>query len=303
MSSFSISVPATSANIGPCFDSAGVALNLYLTLQVSKADNWEFVSSSPLLPSVTEYEDHFIYQIAKQTAEKYNKKLPACKVVMDSEIPLARGLGSSASAIIAGIELANQLCSLSLTTEEKLQYATDIEGHPDNAAPALFGGFIISAQLKDKIEWIQLPVLAVDIVVYIPNFELKTEAAREVIPAQFSKDKATAASGISNILIASLLAGNYGLAGKMMEEDLFHEPYRAELIPRYDEIKQEARNLGAYGTVISGAGPTMISFAPKGDGQAIAEKMGEKLPGYMVKRLAIDQSGVRVDIKMEKTAD
>ncbi|PAV30473.1 homoserine kinase [Virgibacillus profundi] len=304
MKDFTISVPASTANIGPCFDSAGAALNLYLTLQVSEADNWEIEQHSELLPDETNYEENFIYQIAKQTAERHNKQLPACKVIITSDIPLARGLGSSASAVIAGIELANQACELSLSTEEKLHYGTEIEGHPDNVAPALLGEMVISVKTSDhEIDWIQLSDLNLDVIVYIPNIELKTEEARNVLPANYSRDSATTASSISNILIASLLKGDYNLAGKMMEKDLFHEPYRANLIPNYKNIKKEAKSFGAYGTVISGAGPTMISFVPKGEGQAIAEHMKTVYKDYQVNMLEVDRVGVQVTQSLKRAAE
>ncbi|MEC5425462.1 homoserine kinase [Virgibacillus sp. C22-A2] len=295
MNDFSISIPASSANLGPGFDSLGLALNLYLTLHVTAADKWDIEHKSPLLPAKTPCEDHFIYQIAKQTAERHHKQLPPCKVVVTTDIPLARGLGSSASAVIAGIELANQVCGLSLSQEEKIQYGTDIEGHPDNIAAALLGGVVITALTADnQINWIHLDDLNVDVIVYIPDFELKTEQAREVLPENLSREQSTAASAISNLVVAALLSGDYKLAGKMMEKDLFHEPYRAELIPGYHDIKLEAKNNGAYGTVISGAGPTMISFAPKGEGSGIANHMQRILTDYQVSALTIDQEGSQV---------
>ncbi|MFA1820957.1 homoserine kinase [Virgibacillus oceani] len=295
MSSFRITVPASSANIGPAFDSAGLALNLHLTLQVTKAEKWEFEHRSPLLPEPTSHEDHFIYLVAKRIAEQHDKQLAPCSVVMESEIPLARGLGSSASAVIAGIELANQVCSLHLTKEEKLNAATEIEGHPDNVAPALFGGLIISATTEgDNVHSIKLKELDTDLILYIPKIELKTEAAREVIPKAFSKEEAVSANSISNVMIAALITGDYILAGKMMENDLFHEPYRAALIPGYSEIKQMAREFGAYGTVISGAGPSLISFVPKGKGTQIAEQLRLLFKEHQILSLKMDQDGVQV---------
>lgn len=295
MNMFTITVPASSANIGPGFDSAGMAVNLYLTLEVETQDKWEFIHRSPCLPEDTNYQEHFIYLIAKQIAEKYNKSLSPCKVTVQSDIPLARGLGSSSSAVIAGIELANQLCNLSLTIEDKLQIATDIEGHPDNVAPALFGGLIVAAMpTEEKVDHIKVENLDLDLVLYIPDVELKTSDARSVLPTQLSRTEATTASGISNVMIASLIAGDYHLAGKMMEYDQFHEPYRAKLIPNYDLIKQEAKKLGSYGTVISGAGPTMISFVPKNKGQSIATEMDKQLTDYQVTVLKIDNQGLQI---------
>ncbi|MBY7142145.1 homoserine kinase [Virgibacillus sp. NKC19-3] len=302
MKNFTITVPASTANLGPAFDSAGIALNLYLTLDVVESQQWELENHSPFLPTTTYVEDHLIYRVAAQIAKRHNKALPACKVTLTSDIPLARGFGSSASAVIAGIELANQVCDLSLSQEEKLQYGTEVEGHPDNIAPALLGGFTITTKLSEtEVDWIKAPDLDVDVVGYVPHFELKTEAARNVLPDHFSREHAITASSISNLLIAFLLSGNYERAGKMMEADLFHEPYRAKLIPRYQEMKEEAKMCGAYGTVISGAGPTMISFTPKGKGKAIAGQMQSVLMDYQVTALEIDPSGLQI-INSEKTA-
>ncbi|WP_010651903.1 homoserine kinase [Oceanobacillus massiliensis] len=292
MKPFRISVPASSGNVGPGFDSMGLAESLYLSLEVKESDQWEF--SSPSFPG-TSYEDHFIYQIAKQTAERHNRQLPSCSIAETSDIPLARGLGSSASAILAGIELANQLCGLSLSSAAKLRYGAEIEGHPDNIAPALFGGLVISTVTKEEIDWIRIPVLDVDLVLYIPEVELKTEKARQVLPEDYPRSHASTASGISNIVIAALLTGDFNLAGRMMERDLFHEPYRSPLIPNYEEIRREAKKLGAYGTVISGAGPAMLSFVPKGAGQAVAVQMQNLLGDYQVKSLDIDVDGLTVE--------
>lgn len=294
MTMLTISVPASSANIGPGFDSVGVAINRYLTLQVNQAHSWEFTHQSPYLPKVIDYQDHLIYQVAKQVATHYETILPPCKVTVQSEIPLARGLGSSASAVIAGIELANQLLDLSLANDEKLLLATKIEGHPDNVAPALLGGFIISVKTEDTVDYVRVDDLPLDLVLYIPDVELKTKDSRDVLPASFSRNDAACASGISNLFIGSLLTNNFQLAGKMMEKDLFHEPYRAKLIPNYDEIKEKAKKFGAYGTVISGAGPTMLSLVPKGEGKALATNMAKHLPNYEISNWKIDYHGLQV---------
>ncbi|MFZ3577297.1 homoserine kinase [Virgibacillus sp. DJP39] len=290
-----ISIPASSANLGPGFDSIGLALNRYLTLQVNEQEKWEIEHISHFLPLNTDYEDHFIYKIADTIAHWHNKTLPGCKVIVDSEIPLARGLGSSASAVLAGIELANQLCDLSLTDEQKLLYGTEIEGHPDNIAASLFGGIVVTAMTQNEtIDYIKMPTPNLDIVAYIPNFELKTDRARNVLPQSFSIKNATKASAISNVMIASILTGDHTLAGKMMESDLFHEPYRSDLIPNYVMIKQEAKKGGAFGTVISGAGPTMISFTTSGKGAVVSAYMTGKLSKYEVDALKISRNGLRV---------
>lgn len=119
MKNFTITVPASSANLGSAFDSAGIALNLYLKLDVVEAEQWELETRSHFLPATTYVEDNLIYQVAEQTAKRHNQALPACSVIVTTDIPLARGFGSSASAVIAGIELANQVCELSLFSGRK----------------------------------------------------------------------------------------------------------------------------------------------------------------------------------------
>lgn len=294
---FTIITPASSANIGPGFDSAGVALSRYLTLQVTPATQWEFTHITPLIPPLRNYKDHYIYKVANRVAHTHKKTLSPCHITMDSEIPLARGLGSSASAIVAGIELANQLCNLELTEAEKLKHAVDIEGHPDNVAAALFGGFVVTVKMGEEASYKKLPSIDTDLVLYIPNFELRTEDARRVLPENLPMKDAATASGVSNLMISALLTGDYELAGKMMESDMFHETYRAKLIPNYYEIRTNARELGAFGTVISGAGPTMISFAPNGKGETIANEMRKSLPDYEVQALRLDEGGLQVSYK------
>ncbi len=297
MSGMMISVPASTANIGPGFDSIGMALSRYLTLHVTEHDGeWMFEHRSPHLPIAPDAKDHFIYKVAERMAAQYEAILPVCKVIVESEIPLARGMGSSASAVIAGIELANQLCSLQLTPKEKLNWASHFEGHPDNVGAALFGGLVITAVTKDnKIEFIQNSELNLDLVLFIPDFELKTDASRKVLPNEYTREVAATANGISNVMIAGFLSGNYQLAGQMMEEDLFHEPYRAPLIPNYKDIRRQAKELGAWGTVISGAGPTMISFAPKGTGASIAKQLQTQYADYTVEHMEIDRKGLYVE--------
>src|SRR5690625_1183730 len=134
-----ITVPGSSANVGPGFDSVGIAVGRYLTLRVRKSNEWKFSHETPDIPEVDNYDNHFIYKVAKQVADWHGTLLPPCHVEMHSEIPLARGLGSSASAIVAGIELANQLCHLQLSEDTKFTYAVKIEGHPDNVTNCLFG--------------------------------------------------------------------------------------------------------------------------------------------------------------------
>jgi|SRR5690625_3901540 len=295
MKSFMLKIPASSANMGAGFDSIGLAVQRYLTLKVETSDSWEFIHQSASLPTYTNPEDHFIYKVALHIAQKFKKSLRPCQVTMTSEIPLARGLGSSATAVVAGIELANQICSLKLTKEQKLHEATLLEGHPDNVAPSIFGGCIIT-NISDsgEINYVKIDSLKVDLIIAIPDVELKTEKARQALPTEISFQRAVKASSVGNLMIAAFLQKNYTLAGKMMESDLLHEPYRAKLIPNYKMIRTLAKNLGAYGTVISGSGPTMISFAPQNKGEQIVKSLTEQLPDYAIEKTTIDTKGLQI---------
>jgi len=295
--SWSIKVPGSTANLGPGFDSIGLALGLYLELDVTLQDEWAFEHHSVHLPEKFTVEDHLVYKVAKETAERYNAVLPACKIVMRSELPLARGLGSSASAIVAGIEVANQVCDLNLTIEQKYTLASRIEGHPDNASASVCGGLTIGSTLPNgELELIYTQDVDAAFAVFIPNVELKTSEARKVLPAQYDKAYAVHASANANMLTAALLTKDYARAGKFMEHDLFHEPFRANLIPNYHEIRQTAKDAGAYGTAISGAGPTVISLLTKANVDSFVEKMRPLYPTYDIQAVHVDTTGVQVDV-------
>src|SRR5699024_5922938 len=286
------------ANMGPCFDSAGIALNRYLTLTVEESPVWEFKHEGDYLPPTIDFEDHLFYRIAKEVADRRGEKMRPSYVTVQSDIPLARGLGSSASAVLAGIELANQTTDLALSEDEKLTLETKFEGHPDNVAPALLGGLVFSTPLQNKtIAYERMSTLHMQLVVAIPDIKLRTDEARNALPLSYSRERATYASSLSNVMVAALLQENYTLAGEIMEEDLFHEPYRSPLIPNYEHIRTHAKKLGAFGTVISGAGPTMISFTNKQHQQHIAEGLQSLLPEYEVEMHSIDNQGLHVKVR------
>jgi homoserine kinase len=296
---FLIKVPASSANLGPGFDSVGIAVDLFLTLEVELNDKWEIRSLNDELNQFPTDESHFIFQVAMKTAEKYHKTLPACKAVMSSEIPLARGLGSSAAAIIAGIELADLAGELGLTQEEKLEISTEMEGHPDNVGASLYGGLVVGCYQNEQVDLIGFQDLSFEMVAMIPEETLLTKVSREVLPTSFKYKEAVQASATSNLLIAALLSENWSLAGKMMKLDLFHQPYRRSLIPFYQEIEEAAKKHGAFGVALSGAGPTVLCFAEKGSGTALADELQKEFKQMEAKVVKIENSGSRV-CRMEK---
>ena len=227
-----ITVPATSANIGPGFDSVGVALSKYLTIEIlEKSEKW-----------VVEHDLEFVpndeRNLLIKTALKVSKNLPPHRIKMTSDIPLARGLGSSSSVIVAGIELANQLGHLNLSKDDKLRFATNFEGHPDNVAPAIFGNLVIASYVNREVSAIVTDFPDVAFLAFIPNYQLRTSDSRGILPNQLSHKKAVAASSIANVAIAALMKGDMVTAGKAIESDLFHEQFRQRLVHEFYPIKQ-----------------------------------------------------------------
>ncbi|MFE8702351.1 homoserine kinase [Cytobacillus sp. FJAT-54145] len=296
-----IRVPGSTANLGPGFDSLGLALSLYLTLDVEISDSWEVVMQSEELRAFPTDETNFIIKVAIETADKYNKSLSPCKITMKSDIPLARGLGSSAAAIIAGIELANVVGNLNLTNEEKFKVASEIEGHPDNVGASLYGGLVIGSQMDGEVEAIVYHNLDFDVVAVVPHQELLTKESREVLPKQYSSDEAVKASAVSNVFVAALLSKNYPLAGKVMKKDLFHQPYRKHFVPQLPFLEKFAEEHGAFGVALSGAGPTVICCVENNYEENLLEALTQQLPEMNIFRLRIDQVGSTVKVHSELT--
>lgn len=293
-SKWHITVPGSTANLGPGFDSVGLGLSLYLNLTVSLADEWEFIHKGDNVPADMTVENHLIYTIARDVAAKYGRELPPCHVEMTSELPLARGLGSSAAAIVGAIELADVVCGLSLSVQDKLNISSQIEGHPDNATASVLGGLTVSAMDEDGIvDTIHISEVDAAFVVYIPAVELKTSEARGVLPEKFDRGYAVRASANANMLAAALMMKDYERMGRYMEQDLFHEPFRAKLIPAYNEIREAAKQAGAYGTALSGAGPTLISLVPHNGAEQFAFAMTEAFPSHTVVLTKAALNGVK----------
>lgn len=286
-----IKVPGTTANLGPGFDSCGLALNIYLTLTVGEVqDKWEVIHS--LGEGIPNDQTNVIVT----TACKLCPELEPRKLWMTSEVPSTRGLGSSSAAIVAGIELANQLGNLKLTKQEKVTYATLIEGHPDNVAPAILGDFVVATKIEQEVYAVKHSFPETGILACIPDGELLTSESRNVLPEVLDYSIAVTASSIANVMISAVLANNLSLAGKMMEQDLFHEYYRKNLIPHLSAIRETANQLGAYGTFLSGAGPTVLTLVPPAKLNELQKKLEMNYPNATIKAVEIERNGVAVII-------
>ncbi|MFS9098332.1 homoserine kinase [Streptococcus infantis] len=287
-----IIVPATSANVGPGFDSVGVAVTKYLEIQVCE-EREEWMIEHQLGKWIPRDERNLLLKIALQIVPDLQPR----RLKMVSDIPLARGLGSSSSVIVAGIELANQLGNLKLTDHDKLQLATKIEGHPDNVAPAIYGNLVIASSVEGQVSAVVAPFPECAFLAYIPNYELRTRDSRGVLPKKLSYKEAVAASSIANVAIAALLTGDMVKAGQAIESDLFHERYRQELVREFATIKKVAKRNGAYATYLSGAGPTVMVLAEPDKMPKIKAELEKQPFKGKLHDLQVDTQGVRVEEK------
>ncbi len=249
-----ICVPASTANIGPGFDSFGCALALYNEYTFEPADHLEIIGCPPEFSN----EDNLVIVAFKRALEALQEPWTGLKLTVRSGIPFCRGLGSSAAVIVGGIRGANALHGNRLTTRQMLEIATELEGHPDNVAPALLGGFVISMMDGDKPLWIQRPVHPeLRFIALIPDFSLSTRKARSVLPPQIPRDDAVFNVAHAGVLPYALESGDEELIRAALQDRL-HEPYRRSLITDIETVEQTAREQGALSFCISGAGPTCL---------------------------------------------
>ena len=292
-----IIVPATTANIGLGFDSIGIAVDLYLTVTVVEPNN-EWKIEHPFGEAVPTNQENLIIE----TALAVCPTLQPHHLVCESDIPMTRGLGSSSSAIVAGIELANQLGKLNLTPKQKVEWATKLEGHPDNVAPAILGGLVVATydEESQEVDYLQKEIKSdIQGIALIPDFELSTKASRQVLPSEFVYSQAVQASSRSNVLVAALWQEDWENVSRIVEKDLFHEPYRETLIPFLTPVRKFAKEKEAIGTYLSGAGPTVMVLSSQDKATSIAQYLQEQLPSelgtYNIRVLSVDSLGVRVE--------
>lgn len=256
-----VQVPATSANLGSGFDSLGVALTMYNQVWLEESDS-VLISSRDSVKIPTD-KTNLIYETAEALYRKCGRKLPGLKIIQQNDIPMTRGLGSSSACIVAGLVGANRLLGNPLSKQDLVDFASEIEGHPDNTTPALCGGLVTSAMENSKIFSVSVPVAQnISFGVFIPPFELKTEVARGMLPAQYSREDSVFNLSRAALMTASLFSGSLKNL-RVAVQDRLHQPYREGLIPGLDTVFRLSYELGSYGTYISGAGPSIISIIDK----------------------------------------
>lgn len=271
-------VPATTANVGSGFDTLGIALSLYNEIYFKPEDSLSLLQSEFYVEGegkteISSGKSNMILQAMKAVSEKIGKDIPGGNFRLNNRIPLARGLGSSSSALVAGAFLANEYFGNILSKKEILNITAGLEGHPDNVAPAVLGGFCISSQKNDKVIVSKVKVdSAWKSVVVVPDFELLTEKARLVLPDTYERQAVVNNIRSLSFLLSAFFSQNPEFL-RLGLEDSVHVPYRLSLVPGGAEAIQNAYEAGAYGATISGSGPTMIAFTDEKNITSVGESM------------------------------
>ena len=292
-----VRVPATSANLGPGFDSLGIALNIYneyeFELKESKGLFFEGFEEE------FQNEDNIIFMAIKKVFDKYDFKFNGIRIkIIKQDIPISRGLGSSSSCIVAGLIGAFALMNMEINRDEILSLAVDIEGHPDNVCPAIFGGLVSTimvdnkkplyncVEVKDGIKFIAL----------IPRFKLSTEKARAILPKEVLFGDCIYNVGRAALLISCFSNGNYALL-KEATKDRIHERFRSKLIDNFDKVYNKSLELGALSCFLSGAGPTLMAIVDNEDISFVGNFtnfMEEQNINWDIKELKIDKHGAKI---------
>mgnify|MGYP001370672063 FL=1 len=270
-----VQVPASTANLGPGFDCLGMALELYNTVEVIPTSRGLVIDvSGEGAADLPRDEHNLVFQAVQRVFRQVGYSPAGLKLRLFNQIPVARGLGSSTSAIVGGVIAANLLSGGKLSVKEMVVLASSVEGHPDNVAPAVLGGIVVSVQAEGEVKYLKIqPPPGLKGVVAIPDFAFTTKTSREILPTQVTFQDATFNVGRVALLVAALQQGDLSLLGVAMEDRL-HQSLRSSYIPGFKKVLAAAKLAGARGVTLSGAGPTVIAFADS-NLDLIARVMGD----------------------------
>ncbi|HTG45022.1 MAG TPA: homoserine kinase [Verrucomicrobiae bacterium] len=286
-----VRVPGTTSNLGPGFDTLGVALRLYNYITVSRRESRKPVSNGAQPADISggamvrEAGDLFFRQTKTRRF--------AFKIIVTGDVPIARGLGSSVTVRLGVVGGLDRLAGTRLGRDRLLDLVTELEHHPDNAAPALFGGFTIAGMIGSGVRCLPFPVKnPARFVALIPRFELSTEAARKLVPETFSKADTVHNLNRTAFISAAFASGKYGVLRGMFE-DRVHQPYRERLLPQLSKVIQNGERAGAVGGWLSGSGSTIMCLATARTARPVATAMQAALPDSDLRILAADNDGLR----------
>lgn len=296
-----VKVPATTANMGPGFDSIGMALQIYNIVYAEEISTGLEIIIQEGSQDIPTDENNLIYQTILKFYGIIGKPVPGIRLIQQDHIPHTRGLGSSAACIVAGLHIANAMSHSFFSKEELVQIAAQLEGHPDNTTPAILGGMTIGAMDENDMKYVKVRVAEnIHFAVMIPDFTLSTELARNVLPKEISLEDGVFNSSRAALLAASMITGDVDNLPMAMQ-DRFHEPYRKHLIPNMEDIIGQSRNHGAKGVFLSGAGPTLIAVIK--NVVAFRKEMVDYFTTlenkWQVQMIQADQSGAQVWVDEE----
>jgi homoserine kinase len=294
-----VTVPASTANLGPGFDCLALALSLRNTVELYEtSQGLEIDVEGEGEDRIALDSTNLIARAAEAAFEKLGRRPAGLRLHAVNGIPVGSGLGSSSAAIVGGLAAANALVDGRLTREDLLRLATGLEGHPDNVSAALFGGLTLASYSGEELLVKSLPVPPLKVIVVLPDYRLSTAEARAALPAQVPLKDAVFNLGRALFTVQALTQVDYGLLRFAMADRL-HQPYRKALIPGFDEVVRAARKAGAAAVALSGAGPALVAFAPDrhwdiaGAMKAAFEAAGLAGRTFV---LPVDRQGVQVSV-------
>ena len=291
-----VRVPGTSANCGAGFDCLGLATTIYnyLDLTLIRGGKVVIEATGEGAENIPRGKRNLAWQAVNRLLNEVGRAndFKGAIIRMKNNVPISRGLGSSSTAIVAGLVAANEIVGAPLNRQELLRLATELEGHPDNVAPALFGGFTVSVMDKGSVQTFSfLPRVKLKLIVAVPDFELSTRIARKVLPRNVSMQDAIFNVSRASMLIAALVEGREDLL-PIAFDDALHQPYRKKLVPGMSAVFEAAKAAGALGAAISGAGSCLIAFTTTHSGLedkiAAAMVTAFKVAGVTSKALLLD---------------
>lgn len=289
-----VSVPATSANLGPGYDCLGIALDEFCTVTFESIDQGLEITGCEEAYCT---EDNLIYQAFLKGLQYMNRSIRGLRMHVETNIPYARGMGSSATCIVAGLCGANAMFQHPMNKYEIFDLATQMEGHPDNVAPAIFGALCVSFMDDGKPSMIRYGVKKdLIFVTMIPDFEVSTKAAREVLPTQMSYPQAVYQMGRTAALAKAMEIGN-ALILKKACKDQMQEPYRKQLIPAYDNVRSICDESGAITMFISGSGSTMMALTQSEEiAETIVTELSHTYPSWDFRLLHATYEGCKDEV-------
>jgi homoserine kinase len=267
-----INVPATSANLGPGFDALGLALDLWNTTSITPASEFAVTIQGEGADRLAMGKNNLIVRAAQRLADRAGRPLPPFQAECVNAIPLSSGMGSSSGAILTGLLAGNALLENRFTRDEILDFACEMEGHPDNVAPAMLGGLVVSTIQEGRVIARQIPVgMDMHVTIALPDFYFPTKQARAALPNKVSMKNAVHNISRAVLVTEAFRSGDLSLLGDAMVDKL-HQPYRLKLIPGAASAMEAAKTAGAAAAALSGAGPGVIAFSSKA-GAGIGESM------------------------------